>query len=58
MNDNFKPRTIITYGIIGVFLYLALKDATLKDTLVNLVMVMQGYWFGSRQTQKTNGEGK
>ena len=59
MNENFKPRTIITYAVIGTFLYLALKDATMKETLVNLLMVLQGYWFGSRQVgQKQEGEQK
>ena len=61
LEETFKPRTLIAYAIIGVFLYKTMTSidpiqTKLIDLLINLVMAQQGYYYGSRLATQTKGE--
>ena len=55
LEENLKPRTIITYIIFAIFAYICIRRLPVPDLLRDLIMVMQGFWFGSKIAQKQNG---
>lgn len=48
IEENLKPRTVITYIVFFSFTYLALRGMPIPEDLKNLIFVMQGFWFGSK----------
>jgi hypothetical protein len=56
LEENLKPRTVITYMLFFSFLYLCVKALPIPDLLTNLIFVMQGYWFGSRNVTQPKGD--
>jgi len=56
LEENIKPRTVITYLMFGLFAVLVITQLPIPDLLRDLIMVMQGFWFGTKITQKTEGK--
>ena len=52
MKDLFKPRTIITFALIGTFCYLAITDKISPEVIVGVCNVVLGFWFGERMGKK------
>jgi len=52
LEENLKPRTILVYLLFGTALILCLKQLPIPEFLKNLILMMQGYWAGSRIATK------
>jgi hypothetical protein len=46
-------RAIIALSLIGVLSYLAITETIQPDRLIEIVMVIIGFYFGSRKTTTT-----
>lgn len=57
MKDLFRPRTIITFSLIGTFCYLSVKGKIEPAVIVGVVNAVLGFWFGER-VAKGGGSGK
>ena len=57
IKDNLKPRSVITYINFFVLAFLLCKQLPIPDFLKDLIMVMQGFWFGSKAAQIQKGNG-
>ena len=57
ISDNLRPRTIITYAVYGSVIYLCICQLPVPELLKDMMLVMQGFWFGEKigQALKTNG---
>jgi hypothetical protein len=56
--DLFKSSTIIqgtmAIGVTGTIGYLYIRSMNVPDTLISIVMLILGYYFGSKTQQRTN----
>ena len=57
LEENLKPRTLLVYALFGVALVLCLRQLPIPDFLKDLILMMQGYWAGSRVIQTKPSEG-
>jgi len=48
LEENLKPRTVLVYLLIGTALILCLRQLPIPEFLKDLILMMQGYWAGSR----------
>lgn len=48
-------KTIITLGLLSVFIYLSLKGAVGEETVTNIFMMVVSFYFGT-QVSKANGK--
>jgi hypothetical protein len=58
VEENLKPRTIIAYVFIGLFVWktVTVQDPTilgrLIDLLINIVIAQQAYYYGTRNASR------
>jgi hypothetical protein len=56
IEENLKPRTLIVYSLFFTALLLCVRGLPIPEFLKDLILMMQGYWAGSKIAQKGAGQ--
>ena len=51
-----KVKTIVTFGVLAVYMVLALKGIVPSDNVQNVTLMVIAFYFGTQSEKKGGGE--
>lgn len=51
LSESVIVQAAVTLMLVGTICYLYLTDKSVPDPLVNILMIVLGYWFGTKTQQ-------